>query len=217
MLTPLDIESKVFTRAVSGYNATEVKNFMKDILSHYEKLYKENIELKDKLHVVNEGIQYYKNIEQTLQHTLVLAEKMAEDTKGLARQHAEHIEKEAQLKADVIINEAQHEVRKINHIREELLQSYSANQIQIKQILKSQLEMAEKLEMDLHSSTHIYDHLFHSEDLNNAVRKPASATTIVSDEAVLDSDMSESELSVKVDLKQADLVDIDETAVLFES
>lgn len=149
MLTPLDIESKVFRKSLSGYNASEVKVFLKEILAHYEKFYKENIELKDKINVLQEGIQYYKNIEETLQNTLVLAEKMAEETKTIARQKAEQIEKEAQFKADLIINDAKNEVKRINQIREELVRNYDASKIQIKQFLKTQLELTEKNELEL--------------------------------------------------------------------
>lgn len=149
MLTPLDIESKVFSKSVSGYSVSEVKVFMKELLSNYEKLYKENIELKDKLNVLNEGVQYYKNIEETLQNTLVLAEKAAEDTRVLARQKAEQIEKEAMLQAEVMINEAKNEVYNINRMKEELLRTYEASKIQIKQYLKAQLELVEQNDIEL--------------------------------------------------------------------
>lgn len=165
MLTPLDIESKIFSKSVSGYNTSEVKIFMKEILAYYEKFYKENIELKDKINVLQEGIQYYKNIEETLHNTLILAEKMAEDTKSLARQKAEHIEKEAMLKADVIINDAKHEVYKINKIREELILSYDTSKIQVRQFLKAQLELTEKSDLQLRNSHTAFDLLWHSSDV----------------------------------------------------
>ena len=60
MITPLDIENKTFSKQmVSGYNVEEVKEFMATLLADYEKLYKENIEYKDKITVLNQGIQHY--------------------------------------------------------------------------------------------------------------------------------------------------------------
>jgi len=144
MLTPLDIESKVFSKSFQGYNVNEVKAFLKEILNHYEKFYKENIELKDKLATLQEGIQYYKNIENTLHSTLILAEKTAEETKALAHKRADQIEKEAQLKADVILNDAKNEIAHINRIKEELLHSFDVHKVQIKQFLQTQLELTEK-------------------------------------------------------------------------
>lgn len=164
MLTPLDIESKVFSKSVSGYNVSEVKIFMKEILAYYERFYKENIELKDKINVLQEGVQYYKNIEETLHNTLILAERMAEETKALARQKAEHIEKEAQLKADVIVNDAKHDVYKINQTREELIRSYDTSKIQIRQFLKSQLELTEKSDLELRNNYTTFDLLWNTSD-----------------------------------------------------
>lgn len=183
MLTPLDIESKVFSKSISGYNASEVKIFMKEILSYYEKFYKENIELRDKINVLQEGIQYYKNIEETLHNTLILAEKMAEDTKVLARQKAEHIEKEAQLRSEDILNDAKHEVYKINKIREELIRSYDTSKIQVRYFLKAQLELTEKSDLELHNAQTSFDHLWNARDLQEVCEESASVALNESDEA----------------------------------
>lgn len=151
-LTPLDIESKTFTKGFNGYNPREVKSFMREVLMNYETLYKENIELSDKINLLNEGIQYYKTIEETLQNTLILAEKTAEETKAVARKRAEQIEKEAEIKAQAVFNEAQAEVYKISKQREALIAQYDASKIQIRHFLKAQIEMTEANEVDLYSS-----------------------------------------------------------------
>ena len=151
-LTPLDIESKTFSKALGGLNAHEVKNFMREVLVNYETLYKENIELHDKINLLQEGIQYYKTIEDTLQNTLILAEKTGEETKASARKRAEQIEKEAEIKAQGIINEAKNEIYKISNKREELIKQYDDSKIQMKQFLKAQLEMTEKNELELYNS-----------------------------------------------------------------
>jgi cell division initiation protein len=151
MLTPLDIESKTFSKSISGYNMQEVKQFISDIVVNYEKIYRENIELKDKVNVLNEGIQYYKTIESTLQNTLVLAEKTAEETKVAARKAAEQIEKEAKLKASVIINDAKNEVYQIKKQREELIKHFESSKIQLQQYLKAQLEMTENNKLEIKS------------------------------------------------------------------
>ena len=151
-LTPLDIESKQFSKSFNGYNVHDVHNFMREVLLNYETLYKENIELHDKINLLNEGIQYYKTIEDTLQNTLIVAEKTAEETKATARKKAEQIEKEAEVRAQAIINEAQNEVYKINKKREELISQYDASKVQISHFLRAQLEMTEKNEAALYSS-----------------------------------------------------------------
>lgn len=168
MLTPLDIESKEFSTSVGGYSKSDVKQFMKEILFSYERLYKDNIEMKDKINMLNEGIQYYKTIEETLQNTLILAEKTSEEVRATARLKAETIEKEAEITASRLIQEAKEEIYAINQMRESMISAYDANKIQIKQFLTSQLEMINKNEMVLDSGTTLAEEMLKRiKDINN--------------------------------------------------
>ena len=92
MLTPIEIQSRTFKSGL-GYDKKEVDQFIKEILAGYESMYRENMELNDKLNTLNEGIQYYKSIEKTLQKALVLAQKTAEDTQAAAQKKAKLIER----------------------------------------------------------------------------------------------------------------------------
>lgn len=49
MLTPLDIQNKEFNNSFRGYKESEVDSFLDEIIIDYERVYKENIELKDKI------------------------------------------------------------------------------------------------------------------------------------------------------------------------
>lgn len=161
MLTPLDIESKEFSSSIGGFSKSDVNQFMKEILVSYERMYKENIEMKDKINMLNDGIQYYKTIEDTLQNTLLLAEKTSEEVKASARVKAETIEKEAEINASRLINEAKEEIYRINQMRESMVTAYDANKIQIKQFLSAQLEMIGKSELELSSGTTLADQMMH--------------------------------------------------------
>lgn len=148
MLTPLDIESKTFKKTSRGYNCLEVDLFFRDILTNYKKLYKENIILNDKMTQLMDSVEYYKTMEETLQKALILAEKTAEETKLLAHQKAEQIEQEAQLKAEEILSKAQKKLLDLHTKIEDLIQSYECYKIQIKQSLKTQLEIIEDTQLN---------------------------------------------------------------------
>ena len=47
MLTPLDIQNKKFKKTLRGYDIKAVEEFLEEIMYDYEKVYKENVELKD--------------------------------------------------------------------------------------------------------------------------------------------------------------------------
>jgi cell division initiation protein len=141
MLTPLDIESKKFKHKVWGYNDLEVEEFLSKVIENYESLYKENIELKDKITLLNEAVQRYKSVEETLQNTLVIAQSTGEDIKKNAHSKGDNIIKEAEVRASQIINTANQEVLKITYKYEELKRNYGAFRARVESLLYSQLEV----------------------------------------------------------------------------
>ena len=107
MITPLDIENKKFSKQLmNGYNADEVDEFLDEITVDYEKLYKENATLKSNADEMSTDMGKYKNIESSLQNTLLMAQKTADEIQDVARQQAENIVKEAELKAKAIAEDA---------------------------------------------------------------------------------------------------------------
>ena len=101
MITPLDIENKEFKKGLRGYNENEVDSYLDEIKKEYENLYRENIELKDKLNALTEQIKRYKTIEETLKETLIVAQQTAEEVNA-----------SAQRKSSLIIDEAHHQAKK---------------------------------------------------------------------------------------------------------
>ncbi|MGE5328990.1 MAG: DivIVA domain-containing protein [Deltaproteobacteria bacterium] len=141
MLTPLDIENQKFKKVVWGYSAEEVDEFLDKVIESYESIYKENIELKDKIGVLNEGIQHYKAIEETLKNTLMVAQTTSDDIKKNAYGKGENIIKEAELKAERIIGEANQEASKARHELEEMKKNYNVFKAKMESQLLSQLEI----------------------------------------------------------------------------
>ncbi|MCG8499327.1 MAG: DivIVA domain-containing protein [Firmicutes bacterium] len=141
MLTPLDIESKKFKKRPFGYSELEVEEFLTKIVHDYEKIYKENIEFKDKITALTEGIQHYKTIEETLQNTLIVAQKTGEEITTNAREKAETILKEAEIKAGQIIADANQEVTKINYQYEQTKRNYIIFKAKLETMFQAQLEI----------------------------------------------------------------------------
>lgn len=139
MITPLDIENRNLNKFIYGYKVNEVDEFINKINEDYECLYKENIELKDKVSVLNEGISHYKLIEDTLQNTLLVAQKTAEDIKRTASERSDLIIKEAEFRAQQIIDEANRRVIDISREYETLKKEFEIFKTQMKVMIKSQL------------------------------------------------------------------------------
>ena len=90
MITPLDIENKRFAKQmVNGYSVEEVDDFLDELTIDYSKNYKEVTELRAKVDELNSSLEQYKNIESTLQNTLVMAQTTAEEVKNVASKYKE--------------------------------------------------------------------------------------------------------------------------------
>ena len=146
MITPLDIENKTFSKqVVSGYNVEEVKEFMATLLGDYEKLYKENIEYKDKIAVLNQGIQHYKSIEDTLQNALIVAQGAAETVKKNAKVEAENIVKEAELTAIKSADEISKQTVEKKLQLDDAKKQFDVYKAKMEALLISQLELLKEI------------------------------------------------------------------------
>jgi len=113
MLLPLEIQNKIFSKSLSGYDRSEVDEFLDQVYSDYEALHKENFTLREKVSHLEEGMDTYKNMEHTMQEALVVAQKTEEDVKQAAQEKAEIIVDRATQKSREIIDNANEELSKI--------------------------------------------------------------------------------------------------------
>lgn len=142
MITPIDIQARSFKTGM-GYSKTDVDSFFQTVAADFEALYRENLELKDKISILNDGINHYKSIEKLLQKALVLAEQTAEETINSAKSNATVIEQEAVLKAQSIVADAKIELDHIHSKTIELIQQYDKYRAQYKALAKAQAELME--------------------------------------------------------------------------
>jgi DivIVA domain len=143
--TPNDLDNIKFKKNFMGYNEDQVNEVLDSVIQDYELYIKENIELKDRISVLNEGIQHYKNIEESLQNTLIVAQQTGEEIKKNSYEKADNIVKEAEIKAQRIINDANQEVIKIRFEYEEMKKRLHLFKTKSETLLLSQLELLKQL------------------------------------------------------------------------
>lgn len=141
MLTPLDIENKRFSKGLKGYNVDEVDDFLDQLTEDYEKLYRENSELRNKMEESLKDLEHYKNVEQTLQNTLVMAQSTAEDIKSNAQNRADQIIRDAQSEAKRATESITKEEFEIRKRTEELKRQFGVYKAKMEALLISQLEL----------------------------------------------------------------------------
>ncbi len=140
--TPNDLQNLTFKKSVvGGYSEDMVNGVLDKIIEDYTAYIHENRELKDKLESLNQAIQHYKSIEESLQNTLIVAQQTSEDIKKNGYQKAENLVKEAEIKAQKIINDANQEVIKIKFEYEDTKKKLHVYKSKAEALLHSQLEV----------------------------------------------------------------------------
>lgn len=105
-LTPLDIHHKEFRNSLRGYSVEEVDKFLDEVADEFERLFKENIDLSERLDAARDQIREFEAQKETLHNTLVAAQRSAEDITSRAKGEAAVVLRDAEVKAKEIIHNA---------------------------------------------------------------------------------------------------------------
>ncbi len=128
-----DIESKAFSRGMRGYAMDEVDEFLDRVAEDVQEYSIRCNELARKIDRLEEQIKEYDNLKETLQGTLLMAQKSAEAKEEAAKRQAENTISEAKLRADQIISEAvavkdreRREIQRLRQLRQEFKAEFRA-------------------------------------------------------------------------------------------
>lgn len=141
MLTPQDIDSKIFKRAMRGYAIDEVETFLQEVSEDYARLYRENLAAKERIEMLSDAVRQYKAMEETLQNALSVAKRSGDDVKQNAYDRAEVIVRDAQIRAEKMIENANGEVEKIRYQYEQMKHSVEVFRAKVVSLLHAQLDI----------------------------------------------------------------------------
>ena len=103
MLTPNDISNKRFEKSpFGGYKPEEVDSFLSEIAVSYERLYEAKEAAEEKMEVLAEKLEEYRANEDSLRTVLLGAQKLGDN-----------IIRESKAKAEVIISDAEGQVKQV--------------------------------------------------------------------------------------------------------
>ncbi|SEN13025.1 DivIVA domain-containing protein [Paenibacillus sp. OV219] len=140
-LTPLDIHNKEFGRRLRGYDEDEVNEFLDQVIKDYEALIRENKEIQNQALSLQEKLNHFSSIEETLSKTIIVAQEAADEVRGNAKKEAQLIVKEAEKNADRIINESLSKSRRVALEVEELKKQASIYRARFRTLVEAQLEL----------------------------------------------------------------------------
>ena len=141
MLTPLEIQKIEFKNKMGGYAKNDVDEIFAVLAGDYETLYKENIKLRDRLEVLEDLVNKYKGMEDTMRDTLIVAQKAADDLGKSAAQKAEAIIQKAENDAEFIREGARVTASQTIKEKEKLANELYAYSVEINSLLDAQKQL----------------------------------------------------------------------------
>lgn len=146
MLTPLDIENKKFSKQImNGYSVEEVDDFLDEIGIDFAKKTKEVSEAYKEVEELKAKVEHYKNIEETLQNTLIMAQSTAEEVKNVAKQKADQIIKDAKVSAEKEDEYLKNQILLKKKELEDLKKQFDIYKAKMESLLISQLELIKEI------------------------------------------------------------------------
>ncbi|MBS3938056.1 MAG: DivIVA domain-containing protein [Peptococcaceae bacterium] len=147
-LKPQDISNKEFKRTLRGYNVEEVDVFLEQLTRDYEANVRELALQREQVQKVEDKLSHYYKLEQTLHGALMVAQETAEEVKNSARKESQLIVKEAEVRAERLVEEAISKARKMATEYTEVQKQAEIFRGRLRALLQAQLEMIGSTDWD---------------------------------------------------------------------
>jgi cell division initiation protein len=99
-MTIVDIQHKQFRKKLNGYDPSDVDQFLDEIIETLEDEAHKHAALEAEMSDLRERISHFKAMEESLQNTLLLAQRTADEVKANAHKEADLIRHEARLNVE---------------------------------------------------------------------------------------------------------------------
>lgn len=147
-ITPNDILMKEFNNKFRGYDPEQVNDFLDIVRVELEKSLQDNQSLNNQLNDANDKLEYFGQLQESLNSSIIIAQEAADRLKQNARKEAELILFEAEREADRIIKDATDQSKNIYEETETLRQSTADYRRKLKEVIHAQLEMVDDNRFD---------------------------------------------------------------------
>lgn len=142
-----------FHYEANGYNRSEVNAFIERVIRETEGIINKCQEQKDEIKDLKDKLESYKILEDSINKSIVNAEKTSDNIKSLAREEANVIVSDAKNNASRIVNDALIRSERIEQQADVLERNIKIFKRKLKIIVEQQLAVVEEIEvLDLDES-----------------------------------------------------------------
>jgi cell division initiation protein len=114
-VAPLDLRQQRFKTVMRGFDKTEVVALLTEAADDYEHALREIDRLRQDLGRMESLLTEHRDREANLRNTLLTAQRLADEIKDAAQNEAKLIVKEAQGRADLLLQKAQVRLGEVEH------------------------------------------------------------------------------------------------------
>ncbi|MEA3476440.1 MAG: DivIVA domain-containing protein [Candidatus Cloacimonadota bacterium] len=143
-ITPAEIRGKEFSRAMSGYKKAEVNEFLEELATQTELLLAAAKELEKQIQEKDKKLDDLDEQKDLLRRTLILAEKIKDETISNAKNEAENIIKDAEISSREKVKKAKDYLSILEHDFINLKEKKMQFIVNFKSQLNSMLEILER-------------------------------------------------------------------------
>lgn len=119
-IAPLDLRQQRFKKSMHGYDRTEVVAFLTEAADDYEHALREIDRLRQDLSRMEALLGEHRDRESNLRNTLLTAQRLSDEVKESAHNEAKMIVREAQGRADLLLQKASNRLEEIERDINEL-------------------------------------------------------------------------------------------------
>jgi cell division initiation protein len=146
-ISPIDIQHKSFKKALQGYDRTEVDAFLDEIIETLEDGAQHQAVLEAEVADLKERISHFKAMEESLQNTLVLAQRTADETKASAHKEADLIREKARLQAEREIASYTDATAEVRREHQRTVEASQKARTEFRNLLVTHLALIEQTEL----------------------------------------------------------------------
>ena len=145
MITPVDLENKEFKKSFRGYDMEEVEAFLGELVKDYGRIYRENASLKDKNAILNDAVENYKGMEETMRSAIISAQRTSDEIIRNAHEQADNIVKDAKVRAQELLNDMDGRLQALNRECAEIEGRSSLLRAKLRTVLNTFVQMLDEL------------------------------------------------------------------------
>ncbi|MCR8969152.1 DivIVA domain-containing protein [Facklamia sp. 7083-14-GEN3] len=192
-ITPNDILEKEFNSKFRGYDPEQVNDYLDIVRVELEKKLEENHNLTRDLAEAKDKIDYFSQLQESLNSSIIIAQEAAERLKQNARKEAELILYEAESEASRVIDEANAQSNEIFEEAERLRNVTKKYRQELRKLIENQLSIVNNTSFeDLFDGTALTPAQTREQRpiSNNRLDRLAQETEFESKESEADEDLS---------------------------